>query len=77
MKGGLRPFLHYNKRKGGLSIPDSKAKKKWVREHTIMVTIKLNHNTDADIIRKLENIPNRQGYIKSVIRQDIAKTESK
>jgi len=56
-------------------MPDSEAKKKWILENTITVTIKLNRNTDADIIRKLETVPSRQGYIKAVIRQDIVKSE--
>lgn len=30
-------------------------------------------NTEADIIKKLESVPNRAGYIKSLIRADIAK----
>ena len=59
-----------------LSIGDSEAKKRWVRENTLMLGIRLNKNTDADIIKKLENVPNRQGYIKTVIRKDIAENES-
>lgn len=29
--------------------------------------------TEADIIEKLESVPNKAGYIKSLIRADIAK----
>lgn len=29
-------------------------------------------NTEADIIKKLESVPNKAGYIKSLIRADIA-----
>ena len=40
-----------------------------------MVSLRLNKKTDADILRKLDNVSNRQGYIKAVIRRDIAKQE--
>jgi hypothetical protein len=35
--------------------------------------LKLNTTTDADILEALEASGNRQGYIKSLIRADIAK----
>jgi len=41
-----------------------------------MVSIRLNHNTDKDIIEKLEDVPSRAGYVKEVIRADIAKTQN-
>lgn len=37
------------------------------------VSLKLNKKTDADIIGKLQDVPNRQGYIKDLIYQDIEK----
>lgn len=39
--------------------------------NTIRVTLKLNKSTDADIIEHLGPMPNRQGYIKNLIRSDI------
>ena len=51
--------------------PESKTK--WDKENTTVVTMKLNNNKDADIIEKLKSVPNRQGYIKQLIRGDIAK----
>ena len=36
-----------------------------------MIHLKLNKETDADIIEKLENSQNIQGYIKDLIRADI------
>ena len=36
-----------------------------------MIHLKLNRETDADIIEKLENSNNIQGYIKELIRADI------
>ena len=54
-----------------VSIADSEAKKKWDKEHTVYISLKLAKHTDADILKKLYNVPNRQGYIKSLIRQNI------
>lgn len=31
-------------------MADSEAKKRWMKENTTQATVKLNHNTDADII---------------------------
>lgn len=36
-----------------------------------MIHLKLNRETDADIIQKLEQSDNIQGYIKELIRADI------
>lgn len=55
--------------------PDSnlKAIAKFNRESTTSVNLRLNKNTDADIIAKLESVPSKMGYIKQLIRADIAK----
>ena len=58
-----------------LSIPDSKAKKEWDKKNTTVFAMKLNRNTDVDIIQKLDCVPNRQGYVKAVIRKDIAQND--
>lgn len=41
----------------------------------VNVQLQFNRNTDSDIINHLQTIPNKQGYIKQLIRADIAKTE--
>ena len=51
--------------------PESKSK--WDKENTTVVTMKLNNKQDADIIKKLKSVGNKQGYIKQLIRSDIAK----
>lgn len=48
-----------------------RAQKKYDAKNSYQVSIKLNRSTDADIIEKLEAEPNKQGYIKAVIRQII------
>lgn len=37
------------------------------------VYLKLNRETDGDILAKLESVDNRQGYIKDLIRADISR----
>ena len=39
--------------------------------HTKQFNIKLNKNTDADILTHLTGISNKQGYVKSLIRADM------
>ena len=39
--------------------------------HCKSYTLKLNTETDKDIIEKLSSVPNVQGYIKQAIRNDI------
>lgn len=49
-----------------------KSHQKWVAEHTTRVVMNLNHNTDAEILAKLASVPSKQGYIKQLIRADLA-----
>ena len=54
-------------------MADSQAKRDWMKANTTVITIKLNNRTDADILEHLTNVYNRNGYIKQLIREDIAK----
>ena len=54
-------------------MPESEAHKKWVQENTVHFGFRLQRRTDADILEKLESVPNRQGYIKDAIRAAIAR----
>lgn len=56
-------------------MADTQAKKEWDKNHTTKVLMKLNNNTDADILAKLKAVPNKQGYIKSLIKADIMQSE--
>ena len=49
----------------------SKNSIKYDRENTKRVFIKLNKNTDKDILDYLDGITNKQGYIKELIRKDM------
>lgn len=54
-------------------MADSAAKKAWTAANTTRIVMNLNHNTDADILTKLNQVASKQGYIKELIRKDIAK----
>lgn len=46
---------------------------RYVAKNIVRVVVQLNRNTDADILKHLEGVKNRQGYVKSLIRADIAR----
>ena len=46
---------------------------KFEKDKCTRISIKLVNNTDADILAHLAKQPNKQGYIKALIRADIAK----
>ena len=48
----------------------SKASNKYNKDNTIQVLLRLNKNTDNDIIDQLTGLKSRQGYIKALIRYD-------
>ncbi len=48
-----------------------RAVKKYDEAHTVQIKLKLNTSTDADILEKLNEVENKQGYIKELIRADI------
>jgi len=50
-----------------------RAIKKYDAANTVKILLKLNKKTDADILQKLEDVGNKQGYIKELIRKDMNK----
>lgn len=48
-----------------------RAREKYEAKTAVQFKMKLNKKTDADILAKLDDVPNKQGYIKSLIRADI------
>lgn len=52
-----------------------RAQLKYNRLHTRQITLRLNLRTEDDIIRHLDMQPNKQGYLKSLIRADMAREE--
>lgn len=52
-------------------MADSQAKRDWVKANTTTFTLKLNHNTDADIIAALDG-KQRQTEVKRLLRVALA-----
>ena len=48
-----------------------KAVSKFDKNNTRQIKLKLNINTDKDILEKLDSVQNKQGYIKDLIRKDL------
>lgn len=51
-----------------------KAQSKYKKAKTTSVLLQLNKTTEADIIEKLASVDSKMGYIKALIRADIAKS---
>lgn len=49
----------------------AKAQKKYTQEKTRTFYIRLNKETDADIIEKLETVQNKTDYIRELVRKDM------
>ena len=49
----------------------------WDKKNTKGIYLKLVLRTDADILSHLDSLDNVQGYIKSLIRADMARQEKK
>lgn len=45
--------------------------KKYDKDNTVQIVMKLNKKTDADILKRLSEVSNKQGYIKELIRMDL------
>lgn len=50
-------------------------KRYYDKTFTKVITMKLNINTDKDILEYLEKLPNKQGKMKELIRNDIKNTK--
>ena len=56
-----------------LQTPQDRYEAKTIRRFAL----KINRNTDADILDHLESLDNVQGYIKDLIRDDLRRRASK
>ena len=54
-----------------------RANAQYDKQNTTGLYLKLNKNTDIDIIERLSAQENKQGYIKLLIRDDIKKALNK
>ena len=60
-----------------LSEARKRANRKYDAAHSVNFGVKFNRKTDADILDFLETLDNKAGYIKNLIRADIASRENK
>ena len=44
---------------------------KWKKKNTTLITVRLNKYTDADILKFLNSLDNKQGLIKSLLRTEM------
>jgi hypothetical protein len=54
-----------------------KATARYDAANTTSVRLKMNINTEMDIIERLEEVGNKNGYIKQLIREDIERNKEK
>lgn len=52
-----------------------RANMKYIKNNIKQCKFDLNKNTEADIIEHLDKQPNKQGYIKGLIRNDMSKNK--
>lgn len=53
------------------------AQERYDAKNAVRMSLKLNRNTDADVLARLAEQTSKQGYIKALIRADIAKENKK
>lgn len=53
------------------SEAQKRADSRWQKENVSRLFVKLYKNTDEDILKFLDSIENKQGYIKQLIRDDM------
>lgn len=56
--------------------PHVKSNSKYNKLNTKQYLFRFNLKTDADIIAHMDSLPNKLGYIKQLIRDDIRKEQS-
>ena len=56
---------------------DKQSEEKWKREHTTRIHLRLNNNTDKELIEFLNSTPNRQGLIKQLLNEYIEAQKKK
>ena len=47
-----------------------RAQKNWISK-VLTITVRIDPRKDPDIVKRLEEVENRSGYIKNLIRNDI------
>lgn len=50
-----------------------RATDKWRKKHMASMVMRLRNEEDADVIAKIESAPNKVGYIRTLVREDMKK----
>lgn len=61
-----------------MSTPETKKERpqeRFDRLNSRVYRLKVMTRTETDIVEKLESVPNKSGYIKALIRKDIAENK--
>ena len=66
--------INQKSRKEIAKMDKAKYDMEYQKENVKQVKFTLNKNTDQDIIKKLDTVQNKNGYLKDLIRKDIKKT---
>ena len=54
------------------SKPETEAHKQWVKDNTVFIGIRLQNNTDKELIEFLSAQTSKQGAIKTALREYVA-----
>ena len=60
-----------------MSTAKIRAINKYNRNNTKCVLLRLNLYTDKDILDKLDSVPSKSGYLKTLVRKDISNSIEK
>ena len=52
-----------------------RAVEKWQAQNVRRITIALMRKSDADVLAKLDSVPNKTDYIRQLIRSDISQND--
>lgn len=52
----------------------NRAQARYNKANTTQMIVKFNHRTETDILEHLRKQPNKQGFIKRLIREDMEKS---
>ena len=67
------PVLYHKKTKMANVTEKYGPQKRYAAKYQVRISFSFNKRTEADILEKLDTVDNKAGYIKSLIRADIAK----
>lgn len=64
-------------KKGGYTMARKDSMMKYQKERMVQFNLRFSKEYDADILEKLNSVPNKRQYIIGLIREDIAREQQK